>query len=97
MESFNEDFCVYLEYHLCRTFERSNNKTFKGYWCDGVSWHPTIDSHISKKHVNDTRMIETTAWIGKTGQEEFTLIIKFGKYSLRRYGQGFKPYWLYPR
>jgi hypothetical protein len=87
-ESFNEDFCCHLEYHLCRTFENSDNKELKSFWCDGVSQHPYIDSQITKKSVNDTRKIETKAWIGTDGQDEYETTIRFGKYSLRRYAKG---------
>jgi len=87
-QSFNEDFGVHLEYHLCRTFENSVKEKLRGFWCDGILWHPFIDSKITKKSVNDTRKIETRAWIGKTGQYEYNMTIRFGKYSLRRYAKG---------
>jgi len=58
-ESFNEDFCLDLEYYLCRTFKNSNRDELRGFWCDGIAWLP-----VSKKRVNDTRKIETKAWIG---------------------------------
>ncbi len=88
IESFNEEFCTHLEYHLCRTFENSNNEEIIGFWCDGVSGSPFIDSQITKKSVNDTGKIETRAWIGKAGQDEYYMTIRFGKYSLRRYARG---------
>jgi hypothetical protein len=90
IESFNEDFCDYLEYHLCETFKNSvrEKEKLRGFWCDGVSQQPFIDSQITKKSVNDTRKIETIAWIGKTGQEKYNMTIRFGKYSLRRYAKG---------
>ena len=82
-ESFNEDFCKYLEYHLCDTFQKSGDKEIRKLWCDGVVW-----SHTTKKHVNDKRLIETTAFIGQNGQEEYRMRLKFGKFSLRRYAKG---------
>jgi hypothetical protein len=87
-KSFNEDFGVHLEYHLCRMFENSVKEKLRGFWCDGILWPPFIDSQITKKSVNDTRKIETRAWIGKTGQDEYNMTIRFGKYSLRRYAKG---------
>lgn len=86
--SFNEDFCTHLEYHLGETFENSDNEELKGFWCDGISWHPISDSQLTKKSVNDTKKIVTKAWIGKDGQEEYEMTIRFGKYSLRRYAKG---------
>lgn len=88
VESFNEDFCLHLEYHLCRTFGNSDRDELRGFWCDGVSWQPFIDSQITKKSVNDTGKIQTTAWLGKTGQDPYDMTIRFGKYSLRRYANG---------
>ena len=87
-DSFNEDFCTYLEKHLCDTFKNSKQEDLKSFWCDGISWDPIPDSHLSKKNVNDTRKIVTTSWIGIDGQDEYEMIIKFGKYSLRRYASG---------
>ena len=81
--SFNEEFCVHLEYHLCSTFEKSNQKELKGFWCDGVSY-----KKLSKKIINDKRLIETTVWIGKDGQGKYQMTIYLGKKSLRRFAKG---------
>ena len=85
-ELFN-DFCLHLEYHLCATFKNSHQKGIGGLWCDGVSRNPD-DPQLTKKHVNDTRKIETWAYIGKDGQDIYQMTIRFGKYSLRRYAKG---------
>lgn len=82
-ESFNQEFCEFLEYHLCDTFRNSEQKEIRRLWCDGIVWN-----HSSKKFVNDKRAISTMAWVGKDGQDEFEMKIKFGKYSLRRYAKG---------
>ena len=87
-ESFNEDFCTHLEYHLSETFKNSNRENIKGFWCDGVSWNPIPLSQIGKKSVNDSRKIETEAWTGKTGQDKYKMTILLGKYSLRKYAKG---------
>jgi hypothetical protein len=86
-ESFNEDFCGQLEYHLTRTFGNSEDKKFKGFWCDGVLM-PFIESQLTKKSVNDTRKIITKAWLGYDGQGEFEMTINFGQHSLKRYAKG---------
>jgi hypothetical protein len=87
-ESFNEDFCAQLEYHLTRTFGNSENKNLKGFWCDGVLM-PFIESQLTKKSVNDTRKIVTKAWLGYDGQGEFEMIIRFGQRSLSSYAKGY--------
>lgn len=86
-ESFNADFCVRLEYHLCRAFENSQDEKLRGFWCDGVAM-PFVESQLTKKSVNDTRKIVTKAWLGYNGQSEFEMTIHFGRHSLRRYARG---------
>jgi hypothetical protein len=88
-QSFNEEFCLHLEGHLCDTFRNSEREDLKGFWCDGVAaWFPEPDIQYAKKYVNDHRKFVTTAWIGKTGQDEYEVTVQFGKYSLRRYAKG---------
>lgn len=84
-ESFNEDFCGYLEYQLGAVFEQSDDEDIKSLWCDGIAMPPF--EQLDRKHVNDTRRIITRTWIGKTGQDEYAMTIKLGKYSLRRYAK----------
>jgi hypothetical protein len=84
-DSFNQDFCTDLEFHLCLTFENSHDDRLNGFRCDGVSHEPLVKS---KKSINDNRQLVTKAWIGKTGQDEYEMTIHFGKYSLRRFAKG---------
>lgn len=84
---FNEEFCIRLEYRLCRAFSESDDAELKGFWCDGVSWL-SIDNQLKKKHVNDRRKIITKAWIGKSGQDVYQATIHFGKKSLSNYAEG---------
>ncbi len=86
-ESFDEDFCARLEYHLTKTFESADDNKLKGFWCDGVLI-PSIESQLTKKSVNDKRKIITKAWLGFDGQDEYEMTINFGQYSLRRYADG---------
>ncbi|HOY13888.1 MAG TPA: hypothetical protein PLY70_12145 [Saprospiraceae bacterium] len=81
--SFNNDFCATLEYHLGVTFEKSSREEFRGFWCDGI-----MHRRIAKKLINDTRLIETTAWLGKEGQDEYTMTIKLGEKALSRFAKG---------
>ena len=85
-ESFNEDFCLFLEYHLSGTFANSEQNNIKWLWCDGVMM--PFENQLSKKYVNDNRKIITKAWIGHDGNNQYEMTIKFGRYSLRRYARG---------
>ena len=60
----------------------------KGFWCDGVSPSPLPESQLAPKQIHDTRQITTTAWLGKSGQEEYELTIHFGRQALSRYAKG---------
>ena len=86
--SFNREFCLHLEYHLSRTFPNSDQKELRNFWCDGVSEQAYTDIQLTKKNVNDTRKLQTTAYLGETGQDIYKMIIRFGKYSLRRCARG---------
>ena len=85
-ESFDKEFCEYLEYHLTRALGNSPDKEISKLWCDGVVMPDSLQ--LTKKNVNDKRQIRTKAWIGADGQTEFELMVKFGDYSLRRYSKG---------
>jgi hypothetical protein len=85
--SFDREFCEHLEGHLSRTFANSDDKKLTGLWCDGVL-DPAIEYQLTKKSVNDTRTMVTTAFIGYDGQDKYEMIIEFGKYSLRKYSTG---------
>ena len=88
----DKDFCVHLEFHLCRTFDNSDEEALIGFWCDGVEMPFSIDPYFTKENVIDARKIDTYAYIGKTygktGQDIYHMTIRFGKYSLKRYSQG---------
>jgi hypothetical protein len=67
---------------------RRDHPLAKTCWMDGVLM-PFVERQLSKKHVNDTRRIETQAWaLTNKGDVKFDLIIYFRKYSLRRYARG---------
>jgi hypothetical protein len=85
--SFNRDFCVFLEFHLCETLLNGVSNKFERTWCDGV-YMPESDWHVSKKHINDSRKIITKAWIVSDHQILFDLTILFGPCSLSRYARG---------
>ncbi|RSK33077.1 hypothetical protein [Hymenobacter metallilatus] len=87
-ESFNKEFCELLEYHLTNTFAHSPDARVRGLWCDGIL-PPAVDSQLTRKHVNDTRRIVTTAFIGYNDIQLYGLTILLGRYSLRRYSRGY--------
>ena len=81
---FDQDFCSYLEFHLCAAFKNSKDKTIQGLWCDGINDEAL---NKSKKNVNDTRQLITKAWIGPDGQDEYEMTIHFGPKSLSKYAK----------
>ena len=82
----DRDFCEFLEYEICKAFEHSDNDEIKGFWCDGVLTDQP-DSYYSQKFVNDNREVKLKAFIGKDGQTEYELNLKFGNKSLSRYAR----------
>jgi hypothetical protein len=87
-ESFNTEFCEKLNSYLMEAIKHHDHPLAKACWMDGVLM-PFIERQLSKKHVNDTRRIETQAWaLTNKGDVKFDLIIYFRKYSLRRYSKG---------
>lgn len=85
--SFNEDFCLYLEYHLSRTFGNSTDQRLNGFWCDGVQM-PYNEYQLSTRNIGTLKKIETKAWIGANGQDIYNMTIKFGPESLAKYAEG---------
>lgn len=80
----DNEFCNFLEYQLTSAFENSDDEAVKGFWCDGVILPPN-ENKYSKKSINDTREVAAIAYMGKSGQEEYQLVIKFGKKAVSRY------------
>ncbi len=82
----DQNFCEFLEYEICKAFERSDNDQIKGFWCDGVLLNQP-DIAYSHKFVNDNRQVILKAFIGKDGQTEYELTLKFGNKALSRYAR----------
>jgi hypothetical protein len=82
----DQDFCVFLEVEICKAFEHFNIEDAKGFWCDGVLLSQP-NSYYSQKFVNDRREIQLKAFIGKDGQSEYEVTLRFGKKSLSRYAR----------
>lgn len=82
----DDDFCVELEYHLCRTFSNSPDKEISTLGCDGVDM--PYENHLTTKRVIETKEIATMAWIGTAGQGRYEMIIKLGENSLNNFKKG---------
>ena len=66
-----------------RTFKNSDRADLKGLWCDGVLCEPINEKELSKTH-----KVETKAWIGKDGQGEYAMTIRFGEQSFNSFQKG---------
>ena len=55
-------------------------------WCDGILL-PNDENDYSKKAANDKREVLVKAFIGKDGQGEYSMLIKFGGKSLSKYAR----------
>ena len=87
MESFNEEFCEKLNSFLMEAIRLCDHSLAKAFWMDGVLM-PFVERQLSKKYVNDNRMIETHCWaLTNKGDIKFDVVVSFGKYSLRRYAK----------
>lgn len=82
----DQEFCEFLEYEICKAIEHSDNDEIKGFWCDGILLNQP-DSSYSQKFVNDNRQVLLKAFIGKDGQTEYQLTLKFGNKALSRYAR----------
>ncbi len=80
----NHSFYEFLEYELCKAFKLSDNKEISSYWCDGIILSEE-EYHTLEKLINNNKEIRLKAFIGKDGQSEYDLTVKFGKKSLVRY------------
>ncbi len=83
----DDDFCNLLEYQLTSAFENSDDIALKGFWCDGIVL-PLNENEYSKKSINDKRQVLAKSYIGKTGQDEYQMTIKFGTNALSKYEKG---------
>jgi hypothetical protein len=83
------EFCEKLNSYLIEAMVHCDHPLAKACWMDGVIM-PFIERQLlRKKHVNDTRRIETHAWaLTNKADVKFALVIYFRKYSLRRYARG---------
>lgn len=82
----DEEFFQCLEFEITKALQFSENADIKGFWCDGII-HKESESLFLNKTVNDKRQLLLKAFIGKDGQSEYELTLKFGKNSLSRFAR----------
>jgi hypothetical protein len=83
MNPLDESFYDLLEFHITRSLSLSENPACKGFWCDGIL--PTdMDSVLLTDQIQRHRSILLAAFIGKTGQDRYSLKLHFGPKSLSR-------------
>lgn len=82
----DQDFCDFLEYEICKALMHSGNTEIKGFWCDGVTFLQSYH-YNSKTFVNENKEIKLKTFIGKDGQTEYELTLKFGNRALGRFAK----------
>ena len=82
----NIEFCEYLEFQISKALKNSVSEEINGFWCDGIILKQP-DIFYSQKTVNDKKQVILKAFIGKDGQSEYELTLKFGKNSLSRFAR----------
>lgn len=83
---FDQDFCDFLEYEICKAFNHSAGEQIKGFWCDGILLnHP--DSSYTQEAINKNRQIQLKAFICKDGQSEYELTLKLGNKALSKFAR----------
>ncbi|MCF8254139.1 MAG: hypothetical protein K9H61_11865 [Bacteroidia bacterium] len=80
----DRDFCDFLEFEICKAFENSANEQIKGFWCDGVLLKKD-ENDYSQKLVINKRQVQLKAFIGKDGQTEYELTLRFGEKALSQF------------
>src|SRR5688572_8648423 len=82
----NQDFLNFLEFHLTKAFSYSTDISVRSLWCDGIVL-PDNENDYSKKAINDKREVQVKAYIGKDGQGQYSMLMKFGRESLSKYAR----------
>lgn len=82
----DQNFCDVLEHAVSGALRYLHSDETKGFWCDGILLSQSAINY-SKKHVNEHREVLLKAFIGKDGQTEYEMILRFGDKSLSRYAR----------
>jgi hypothetical protein len=81
-EKAEREFCDFLEHRICGYLNDNDNIETKGFWCDGVLFNTGVLTTEEKN------IIACTVFAGKTGQDEYKLLLRFGKKSLELLSKG---------
>jgi hypothetical protein len=82
----NKGFYEHLAFTITKLLEQSNDPAVKGFWCDGIV-ETMHEVSYSKKFINDNRKIILKVFIGKTGQDEYELVLHFGPQALSKHAR----------
>lgn len=83
----NSEFFIFLEYHLTAFFRNNAEKELQSLWCDGVMSDVT-QSNDRRGMVTVGKEAFLTAFVGKDGQDKYSLVLKLGNKSLSRIARG---------
>jgi len=81
--NLEQPFLDLLEFQITRVLSQSDNPLLKGFWCDGVL-SPDMDKKKLTDYIQIHRSLSLTAFVGKTGQDRYSLTLHFGRKSLSR-------------
>jgi ATP phosphoribosyltransferase regulatory subunit HisZ len=70
----DQDFCDYLEFQICKAFKHSADDKIE-------------ENAYLLEYIKDKKQITLKAFIGKDGQTEYELTLRFGKKALSRYAK----------
>jgi len=73
----DNEFLEYLEYAICKAYVQAGNKETK-LWCKSVTFSES-EYHYSQEFIQDKRQIVLKAFVGKFGNIEYDLHLKFGE------------------
>jgi len=77
----DRQFCDILEYRLCDAFKYADDSNLRAFWCDGI----LLPENIS---VSGKRTVIMKAFIDKSGQTAYRMVLKLGNKAFSRYTRG---------
>ena len=77
----DQQFCAILEYRLSDAFKYARDSNLKAFWCDGI----LLPENVS---VSGQRTVIMKAFIDKSGQTPYRMILKLGNKAFSRYTRG---------
>lgn len=74
-------FCEYLENEICKAIQIYPTNETKDFWCGGVLLSEPFNTYTTD-YIIENKQVLLKAYVGKNGQEEYDLILKFGELAL---------------